>query len=266
MIDLGKRNVLGILVDALDYEAAVKRIIEAACNTLPLAVSALAVHGVMTGVLDPVHKYRLNTFDLVLPDGQPVRWALNWLHDTNLADRVYGPDLTLGVCQEASRRGLPVYFYGSSPEVLNELQTNLRRRFPDLKICGSQPSKFRQITDSEKHSVISTIKKSGAAIVLVGLGCPRQEVWVYEYRQELSLPLLSVGAAFPFHAGAIAQAPEWMQRRGLEWLFRLAHEPRRLWRRYLLLNPLYLLLILAQAAGFGFSTAGDRPCKQLQYG
>ena len=110
------------------------------------------------------------------------------------------------------------------------------------------------------------IRSSGAALAFVGLGCPRQEVWAYEYNQELSIPVVSVGAAFAFHAGVMAQAPRWMQQRGLEWLFRLSCEPRRLWRRYLLLNPLYLSLLLLQAIGLTFTTAGLPPSRELLYG
>jgi len=266
MIDLGKKNILGVLVDALDYDAALRRIIDASCQKIPLSLSALAVHGVMTGVLDSEQKYRLNSIDILLPDGQPVRWALNWLYGADLLDRVYGPELTLRVCGEAERRGLPVYFYGTTQTVLDALASNLRHRFPQLLICGMRPSKFRPTTDPEKREIIEHIKESNAAIVFVGLGCPRQEVWVYEYQQALSMPLLSVGAAFPFHAGAISQAPEWMQRRGLEWFFRLVQEPRRLWRRYLFLNPLYLLLVALQAAGISFATAGRKPYGELGYG
>lgn len=247
MINFGKHNLLGINIDAVDYETAVKKIIGAAHKRQGFAVSALAVHGVMSGVLDEAHAARLNQLDLVVPDGQPVRWALNGLHGLQLTDRVYGPTLTLKVCKRAAQEGLPIYFYGSKLEVLEKLQTNLCQQFPQLQIAGAQPSRFRQVTDSEKREIVETIRQSGAAIVLVGLGCPRQEVWVYEYRDLINLPLLAVGAAFDFHAGTQSQAPAYLQKRGLEWLFRLVHEPRRLWRRYLLLNPLYLTLVAKQA-------------------
>jgi exopolysaccharide biosynthesis WecB/TagA/CpsF family protein len=266
MIQLGKKNVIGVLVDAVDYDASIRAVIEAAQRRQAMAVSALAVHGVLTGVLDSEQKYRLNSFDLLVPDGQPVRWALNWLHGTRLSDRVYGPDLTLKLCREAARLGLPVYFYGSTPEILSELQKRLKAEFPCLEICGMSPSKFRRTSEPEKLEIISDIKHSGAAIAFVGLGCPRQEVWAYEYRKELSIPIVSVGAAFAFHAGAMPQAPEWMQRKGLEWLFRLYHEPRRLWRRYLLLNPLYLTLLFLQACGYEFTTKGLPPAHEVLFG
>lgn len=240
MINEGKHPVLGVGISAIDYEYAVKAIMQAAKEQSSLAVTALAVHGVMTGFYDPVHRRRLNGFDLVTPDGQPVRWALQWIHGIKLPDRVYGPTLTLKVLAAAEQEGLSVYFYGSQEETLAYLLNNLENQFPDLNIVGAEPSQFRQLNPEEKQAVITRMQKSGAAIAFVGLGCPRQEVWVYEYCNHLQMPLLAVGAAFDFHAGTRPQAPVWMQKRGLEWLFRFLQEPRRLWKRYLLLNPVYL--------------------------
>ena len=213
-----------------------------------MAVTALAVHGVMTGVFDREHRYRLNDFDLVVPGGQPVRWALNWLHRAGLADRVYGPDLMLKTCQQAAENSLPIFLFGGTRELLGALQASLIKHFPDLQIAGSEPSRFRRLTESERDEVSDRIKSSGAKITFVGLGCPRQEVWAYEFRQALGMPLLAVGAAFNFHAGLLAQAPPLLQRWGFEWLFRLLSEPRRLWKRYLFLNPAYLTLLLLQVA------------------
>jgi N-acetylglucosaminyldiphosphoundecaprenol N-acetyl-beta-D-mannosaminyltransferase len=268
MRDAGKKNVLGVHVDAVDYEAAVGRIIAAAEERRGFAVSALAVHGVMTGVLDETHRYRLNRLDLVVPDGQPVRWALNALHGAGLPDRVYGPDLTLKVIAEAAARSLPIYLYGSRPEVLSALRERLLQRFPALRIAGMQPSRFRTLDVAERDAVVDEIRSSGAAITFVGLGCPRQEVWAYEYRDRLDMPILAVGAAFDFHAGTLPQAPEAMQRAGLEWLFRLVQEPRRLWRRYLLLNPAYAALVALQAGRLRrFSgSPGTPPDGEVGYG
>jgi len=247
MIDKGKKNVLGILVNAVDYKAAVSKIIGAAHAGQPMSVSALAVHGVMTGVLDSTHRYRLNHIDLVLPDGQPVRWAMNLLYKTGLPDRVCGPNAMLEICESAAEEGLSIYLYGSQPCVLEALSQNLCKRFPKLIIAGMQPSKFRQTTTEEKHRIAQEIRDSGAAITFVGLGCPRQEVWAYEYRDELSMPLIAVGAAYDFHSGNLAKSPDFLGKLGLEWLFRLVMEPGRLWERYVLLNPLYIWLFLLQA-------------------
>jgi bacterial polymer biosynthesis proteins, WecB/TagA/CpsF family len=247
MIDQGKKNVLGILVNAVNSEVAISKIIAAARTHKPMSVSALAVHGVMTGVLDKTHRYRLNNFDLVLPDGQPVRWAMNLLYNTGLPDRVCGPNTMLKVCERAAEEGLSIYLYGSKASVLDALSQNLCKRFPKLIIAGIQPSKFRQVSPKEKQEIAQKIRNSGAAITFVGLGCPRQEVWAYEYRDDLSMPLIAVGAAYDFHAGNLAKSPEFLSRIGLEWLFRLSMEPKRLWQRYVLFNPLYIGLFLLQA-------------------
>ncbi len=267
MIDKGKQNVLGILMNAVDYEAAVEFVIGAAKGRRGAAISALAVHGLMTGVSDREQKYRLNHFDLLVPDGHPVRWALNLMYGAALPDRVYGPNLTLRVCERAARHGLPVYFYGSTPEVLAGMRKFLFERFPALKIAGMEPSRFRRLNASEKAELVDRIRKSGAAITFAGLGCPRQEVWAYEFRDALSMPILAVGAAFPFFAGEVPQAPRWMQDRGLEWLFRLGAEPKRLWRRYVWLNPAYLTLLTLQVMRLTRpSTDGALPRQELLYG
>jgi len=267
MHNAGKRNVLGILIDAVDYDHAVETILDAARERRCAAVSALAVHGLMTGVLDREQKFRLNRFDLLVPDGQPVRWVLNWLYRTRLSDRVYGPNLTRRLCARAAKEHLPIYFYGSTPEILEALRQSLEKEYPEIVIAGMEPSKFRCLTPSEKQGLTSRIRASGASLLFVGLGCPRQEVFAYEFRDALEMPVLAVGAAFPFLAGLTPQAPRWMQDRGLEWLFRLASEPRRLWRRYLYLNPAYAFLVALQALGISrFQTEGQSPAHEILYG
>jgi exopolysaccharide biosynthesis WecB/TagA/CpsF family protein len=201
----------------------------------------------MTGVLNRKHGQRLNSFHMLAPDGQPVRWALNWLGGgERLRDRVYGPELTKRVCAAAAQHGIGVFLYGSRDEVVNGLADQLSRWSPDLHIAGLQPSRFREATSAEDQADVDTINRSGAGVVLVGLGCPLQERWAFEHLGRIQAVMLCVGAAFDFHAGYVPQAPPWMQRSGLEWLFRLWQEPRRLWRRYLLLNPLYLILLFLQ--------------------
>lgn len=268
MLDLGKQNLLGVGVNAIDYDAATEKIIGAAADKTPFAVSALAVHGVMTGAMDAVHRHRLNHLDLVVPDGQPVRWAMKWLYGVELPDRVYGPELTLRVCERAAREGLSIYLYGSRDEVLEKLKANLRQKFPALQIAGSQPSRFRKVTAEEQAEIAETIRSSGASIVLVGLGCPRQETWIFEYRDLLSMPLLAVGAAFDFHAGLVPQAPAWLQKRGFEWLFRFVQEPRRLWKRYTFLNVLYLLYVGLQLTKLRSKAIEDTisPIAQMRFG
>lgn len=268
MIDYGKKNILGIYVDAVDYEAVVNKIITAAKARQGFGVSALAVHGIMTGVLDRDHRYRLNHLDLITPDGQPVRWAINWLYNLHITDRVYGPTLMLSICTRAQEESLPIYLYGSQPSTLQKLRTNLKARFPELVIAGTSPSMFRRISAEEKQAIIQKICSSQAAITFVGLGCPRQEVWVYEFREAVHMPLIAVGAAFDFHAGTLSQAPNVYQKWGLEWFYRFWKEPKRLWKRYLLMNPLYLWFLSLQKASLMKFDPGDvtPPEEELRYG
>ena len=247
-INKGRHSILGINIHAVNYAYAVEKIVEAAENRQPYTVSALAVHGVMTGVLDPINARRLNGLDLVVPDGQPVRWALNWLHGQRLNDRVYGPNLTLKILRACEERGLTVYLYGSKQEVIENLVANLKSRFPHLRIAGYEPSKFCRLSKLEQAELVTRIKKTGAHVLILGLGCPRQEIWAHEYRNLLEMPILAVGAAFDFFAGNFPQAPKIMQDNGLEWLFRFAQEPKRLWHRYIILNPLYLWNIFQQCS------------------
>jgi|SRR5579864_138024 len=260
-----KKSILGVLLDPVDRATAARMIIQAAHQRLAFPVSALAVHGVMTGVLDQAHRYRLNRFALLVADGQPVRWALNLLYGAGLEQRVYGPDLMLEVLQHAERENLPVYFYGSTTDVLNHLCINLRKKFPSLQIAGMECSTFCRVTPEVADQIAERITKAGARIVFAGLGCPRQEVWAYEFRERLGLPIVTVGAAFPFIAGSLAQAPHWVQDLGFEWLFRLATEPRRLWRRYLLLSPAFFVLVFGQRLGFRFRSEGRPPREELFY-
>jgi exopolysaccharide biosynthesis WecB/TagA/CpsF family protein len=244
-----RHNVLGVSVHAATYTSAVDAILAAASEPRAFTVAAQPVHGIMLGVLDPEQRYRLNHFDLVVPDGQPVRWALNLLHRAGLRDRVYGPTLMLHLCERAAQTQVPVYFYGSRAETLQLLARRLTERFPGLIIAGQQPGQYRRVEPQEAEQISAAIRASGARLVFVALGCPRQEVWAYENRERLGVPIIAVGAAFDFHAGLVPQAPARLQALGLEWLFRLVQEPRRLWRRYVYLNPLYLLLVFLQWTG-----------------
>lgn len=267
MRDYCKTNIIGILIDAVDYKAATEFVLYAAREKRGAAVSALAVHGLMTGVLNGEQKFRLNHFDLVVPDGQPVRWAMNWLHGAGLSAPVIGRNLTLNLCARAAAEGLSVYFYGSTPEILRSLKQSLEEKFPSIRVAGMESSRFRQLNPEEKPRIAAAIRESGASIVFVGLGCPRQEVFAYEFRNLLNVPIVAVGAAFPFLAGKLPKAPQWMQDRGLEWLFRFGSEPRRLWRRYVLLNPAYMMLVTLQRLGLSrFSTTGEPPSQELLYG
>jgi exopolysaccharide biosynthesis WecB/TagA/CpsF family protein len=237
-----------ILISGATYESTTASIISAAQAGQTALVGATSVHGLTLGATDPEFGQQLNAFDILPPDGQPVRWALNLLHGTGLAERVYGPTLMLRVCEAAAAAGLGIYLYGSRPEVLRQLVERLPRAVPGLRVAGFRSPPFREQTHDEDVQDVEDIRQSGARIVFVGLGCPRQERWAHAHREQLSLPIVCVGAAFDFHAGTLRQAPLWMQDRGLEWLFRLIMEPRRLWRRYTKHIPIFIVLLAREYA------------------
>ncbi len=238
--------VLGVPVDVVDLGGASEQILEAARRSEPLSVTALAVHGVMTGVQNVKYRALLNAFDLIAPDGQPVRIGLNLLCGARVSTPVRGTDLTRAVLRGAAVQGLPVYFYGSRPDVLAAMAERLRRTLPTLEIAGTAPSAFRAVERPELDKIVSRIRESGARIVFVGLGCPRQEMFTYAARDLIGVPTVAVGAAFDYLAGSLKEPPLIWQRLSLEWLWRLALEPRRLWRRYVILNPAYLSLLTLQ--------------------
>ena len=249
-----KVDLFGIKYNVTNYDSAVDQIMvyvdllnRLGESRVGYGVTALAVHGLIEGYRNAELKDQINNIDLVVPDGQPVRWAMNGLHDTALKDRVYGPTLMLKVLYAAQLRNLPVFFYGSKQETLDLLRSNLLKQFPDLKIVGMQADRFRESTEEEKQLDRQLISDSGAKIVFVGRGCPRQEKWVAENKDHIPAVLIAVGAAFDFHAGTVKQAPAWMQNVGLEWLFRLIQEPKRLWKRYLVTNSIFLFLFFKAA-------------------
>lgn len=189
---------------------------------------------------DPSFLAVLNGADLNVPDGMSIVRAMR-ADGTPQADRVYGPDATLAVCRLAAARGLPVALYGSSERVLGLLADRLPALAPGLRIVDAISPPFRALSADEDAALTERLRASGARLVLVGLGCPKQERWCADHVARVGAVLLAVGAAFDFHAGTLAQAPRWMQRAGLEWAFRLAMEPRRLWRRYARVVPRFLV-------------------------
>lgn len=240
-----KRDVLGVLVSTTTYDEAVELIILAAKCRRPSVVSLHAVHALVTASSEDRLRAAVNEFDMLAPDGQPVRWALNWLHGAGLADRVYGPELMLRLCRRAAREQIGVYLYGSSPAVIDALCRGLPARFSGLTIAGAESPPFRPLTVEEDQAVVERINASGAGILFVGLGAPKQDWFAHEHRGRIAAVQVCVGAAFDFHAGTKPMAPTWMQRRGLEWLFRMTQEPRRLWKRYLVTNVCFSFRLAA---------------------
>lgn len=235
-----KVNLFGVACSPTTYGEAVETIARAAAHRESAVVSCHAVHALMTFSSNPAWRDKINTFEMVTPDGQPVKWALNLLHRSRLPDRVYGPELMQRVCARAAASGIAIYVYGGTPEVLDKLHDSLLRRFPALRIVGAESPPFRELTAEEDRAVVQRINASGAGVVFIGLGCPKQDLFAFEHREKLRAVQVCVGAAFDFHAGVKPTAPSWMQHRGLEWLFRLLCEPRRLWRRYLVTNTLFV--------------------------
>ena len=210
-------------------------------------ICVAAVHTVMACQEDLALREAVLGSDLTVPDGQPLVWAMNALgHD--LPSRVYGPDLMAKYCERSARTGTRMYLYGGRNQgALAQLALNLRRRHPGLKIVGGYAPPFRELSPAEEDDIAAEIDASGADVVWVGIGVPKQEKWMARMRDRLRAPVLvGVGAAFDFHAGLQPQAPDWMQRFGLEWAYRLAHEPRRLFKRYARYNPLFVTGFLRQ--------------------
>ena len=233
------RAVLGVRVDAATYETATQLVLAWAEASESRTVCATGAHGLVEAQDDGAFGRILNQADLNVPDGMPLVWALKGL-GLPAAERVYGPDLTLAVCRAAAEAGVPIALYGSSEETLTLLKKRLPEKAPGLRIVEAISPPFRPLTDEEDDALTRRLIESGARIVLVGLGCPKQERWCAAHRGRVPAVLLAVGAAFDFHAGQLRQAPPRLQRLGLEWAFRLAVEPRRLWRRYARVVPRFL--------------------------
>jgi N-acetylglucosaminyldiphosphoundecaprenol N-acetyl-beta-D-mannosaminyltransferase len=242
-------NVLGVGVSAIDIPLAIKTIDQWIESRTPNYVCVTGVHGVMESQRDPVLRQIHNQAGLVTPDGMPLVWLGKMMGQRHMR-RVYGPDLMLAFCQHSAAKGHRHYLYGSSEAVLTQLEANLRNRFPGIQIVGSYSPPFRALTEAEDQAIVDQINAAAPDVVWVGLSTPKQEQWMAAHVGRIhSSVLIGVGAAFDFHAGTKPQAPVWMQQSGLEWLFRLMTEPRRLWRRYLVNNPRFIWSVCLQLSG-----------------
>jgi len=246
---IDRSDILGVGVSAINMQMALDTIDGWISRREPHYVCVTGVHGVMESYRDWRLREIHNAAGLVTPDGMPLVWCSR-LKGFSHVQRVYGPDLMLALCQRSVGRGYRHFLYGGAPGVAEKAAARLRARFRGLDIAGSFCPPFRALTRQEDDDVVSRINSAGADVVWVGISTPKQEYWMAEHVYRLSAPvLIGVGAAFDFHAGVKRQAPRWMMQAGLEWLFRMMSEPRRLWRRYLFNNPLFVGLILLQAAG-----------------
>ena len=232
--------VLGAPIDVLNADIAVHRISTWAKTHESRYVCICNAHSVVTTRQDPIFASAVAGADMATPDGAPVAWMLKRLGATQQT-RVSGPDLMLNYCEHVSHSGQSLYLYGSTPATLAALQAELLRRWPALVIAGTESPPFRAPTAAEDEATVQRINASGAGTVWVSLGCPKQELWMASHRGRVQAVMVGVGAAFDFHAGAVPRAPAWMRNSGLEWLHRLASEPRRLWKRYLVTNTAFVL-------------------------
>jgi N-acetylglucosaminyldiphosphoundecaprenol N-acetyl-beta-D-mannosaminyltransferase len=242
-------NILGVGVSAINVDIALETIEGWIARRESHYVCVTGVHGVMESQRDNEVRRIHNASGLTTPDGMPLVW-LSRLKGHRHVDRAYGPDLMLALCERSVDRRYRHFFYGGAEGVPEQLAANLRQRFPELQVVGIYSPPFRLLTPEEDEQVVQMINQATPDIVWVGLSTPKQERWMADHIGRVKVPvLIGVGAAFDFLTGRKRQAPRWMQRSGLEWLFRLLTEPRRLWRRYLINNPLFVLLVLAQALG-----------------
>ena len=237
-----RRRVFGVPMAMTDYDGAMDvmdSMIEARERGW---ICASSVHSLIVAQDDPDMHTALTEFVMTVPDGMPIVWAANMLGE-NLTDRVYGPELMSRYCARAADKGHRVWLYGGrDEEALADLMLNLRRRYPGLQIVGAHSPPFRPLTEAEDEEVLRSIERARPDVIWVGIGVPKQEKWMVRMRERIEAPVMcAVGAAFDFHAGRVSQAPEWMQTRGLEWVYRLTQEPRRLFPRYLETNPRFIL-------------------------
>ena len=239
-----KKNLFGVDLSLTDYDQVVRYALLASRERQSAIIDFMPVHGLVTAATNREHRQRMNAFDIVAPDGQPVRWALNRFYKSDITDRVYGPQLMQRLCEAAQYQDVSIYLYGSTEQVVEKLREVLHKRYPRLKIAGWESPPFRPLTAQEDAEMIQRINQSGAGLVFIGLGCPRQEQFAYEHRESIQGVQLCVGAAFNFIAGLKKSTPPWMQKRGLEWVFRLCQEPRRLLKRYLVTNSLFSLFVV----------------------
>lgn len=235
--------VLDSFIDAISWEDALGRIVAWGAQHQSRYITLCNVHSVVTASQSAPFRTVISQSDMALPDGAPVAWALRREGFTK-QQRINGPDLMWRYLAIAERIGQTVFFYGSTEETLQKLRTRLTTHFPKLRIAGMLAPAFREATPEEDLAHIEAINRSGANVVFVGLGCPKQEAWMAKHRGPIQAVMVGVGAAFDYHAGTLRRAPVWMQKSSLEWLYRLASEPRRLAKRYSYTNSVFATRML----------------------
>lgn len=237
--------VLGAMIDVVGWDVALERLATWARERESRYVCICNVHSVVTATQNAEFGRVVNEADMATPDGAPVAWMLRRLGHAG-QQRINGPDLMWRYCEQAVSRGESIFLYGGMPETLDILQRRLLEAFPGLQVAGAYSPPFRPLSSQEDDEVVERINASGAGVVWVSLGCPKQEKWMAAHRGRVNAVMIGVGAAFDYHAGTIKRAPKWMQNAGLEWLHRLCSEPGRLWKRYLVTNTLFVIYAARQ--------------------
>ena len=235
-----RQEILTAPINVIGWNDSVHQILSWASGRQSRYVCICNVHSVVTAQQDPGFRKVISEADMATPDGMPVVWMLRQLGYSKQM-RINGPDLLWKLCGLVHKSDISVYFYGGSDQTLQKLQTRLSEAFPNIRISGMKSPPYRMLSEEEAEADIRAINDSGAGIVFVCLGCPKQERWMEAHRGLINAVMIGVGAAFDYHAGTIRRAPVWMQNIGLEWFFRLMSEPRRLWKRYLITNTLFIV-------------------------
>ena len=233
------QEVVGFAIDVVGWDEALQRLTWWGLRRESRVVCICNVHSLVTGHTAPRLREALRGADMATPDGAPIAWMLRRLGHAGQA-RINGPDLMWRYFEQASAESPSIFLYGASEETLQLLQGRLARTFPSLRVAGAYSPPYGVLSAQEEHEIVERINASGAGVVWVGLGCPKQEAWMHAHKGKIDAVMVGVGAAFDFHAGSVERAPVYLQNLGLEWLFRLLQEPRRLWRRYLVTNTLFL--------------------------
>jgi N-acetylglucosaminyldiphosphoundecaprenol N-acetyl-beta-D-mannosaminyltransferase len=250
------RGVVSMRVDATSYQDASQRVLKWAREKKSAYVCVASVHMVMEAFDSKEFRRVVNGADLVTPDGRPLVWALKGLGAKGVS-QVRGTDLTTNVVEQAACENVPIGLFGGTPELLESFVAVLKERHPGIQIACRIAPPFRPLTPQEDRVVTREIVDSGARILLVGIGCPKQEKWMAAHKGRIPAVMLGVGAAFDFHTGRVRQAPRWMQTAGLEWVFRLMMDPRRLWKRYAKHNPRFVGLFFLQLLGLRRPGGGE---------
>lgn len=238
-------NVIGFSVTALPFESQMALILKWAKCGLSKTVCIANVHMLVEAYRDANFASVLQRADLVTPDGMPLVWMMRVLGSPQ-QDRVAGLDVLHALCEQARATGVKVFFLGSQSEILTRMRQRLNREFPDLDIAGMEPLPFRPMTQAEDEALVQMLNQSGAGIVFVSLGCPKQEVWMANHKNRVNSVMIGLGGAFPVYAGLHKRAPSLVRAAGFEWLYRLLQEPRRLWRRYSSTIPVFIWLACKQ--------------------